>query len=608
MSEREAWYGSVGPFLYDDTDTYEDGVSFYSVRGTQGYFSGAPVLDEEVVRLVDLTGDIEDLRAQAQAYAFLWSENKHAEEMGSGIEELGFFDNFMIDPCYALRNHKHDSDYVSIVPTATEDNLAAFTSTGEIQDSGYSPDDFAANSHNHDTEYISIIAPVVTGNFPMQTATGELEDSGYDPADFSAAGHNHDSDYISIIAAPTAGNFPMQTAGGELEDSTYDASDFATAGHDHDTAYISIVPLATEDDIALFDATGEIKDSGTKIADLATSGHNHDSDYISIVSGATEDNLATFDAAGEVKDSGAKVSDFATSGHNHDTAYISIVPLATENNIAVFDAAGEIKDSGSDLTDFATSGHNHDSDYISIVPAAVENNIAVFDAAGEIQDSGSSISTLSPGGLDTHVQFNDSGVLGGEADLTFAKTANVLQVGASTGRIGLGVTPSRANLETSDKISATAALFTGGSGEYGISVITDTDDATLGFNAFLNAGYKSVSGANSYGGLFQFVPSTGTFHIGPLQNKSTWDLGTFLPKFTILYTGEVGIDETSPVEALDVNGRVKLAQTTAPTPTTDRLYNVSGELYWNGTKLGAATIETELSIQAYALATLLPML
>ena len=43
----------------------------------------------------------------------------------------------------------------------------------------------------------------------------------------------------------------------------------------------------------------------------------------------------------------------------------------------------------------------------------------------------------------------------------------------------------------------------------------------------------------------------------------------------------VGIG-TNPISKLDVAGDVRLAQTTAPTTTTDKLYNVGGNLYWSG--------------------------
>ena len=52
-------------------------------------------------------------------------------------------------------------------------------------------------------------------------------------------------------------------------------------------------------------------------------------------------------------------------------------------------------------------------------------------------------------------------------------------------------------------------------------------------------------------------------------------------------TGNFGLGTTGPLEMLDVNGRVHLAQTTAPGTTTDRLYNVGGSLYWNGIDLTA---------------------
>ena len=51
------------------------------------------------------------------------------------------------------------------------------------------------------------------------------------------------------------------------------------------------------------------------------------------------------------------------------------------------------------------------------------------------------------------------------------------------------------------------------------------------------------------------------------------------------FAGNVGIGTTSPVEALDLNGRLRLAQTTAPDTVADKLYNVGGSLYWNGATL-----------------------
>lgn len=49
--------------------------------------------------------------------------------------------------------------------------------------------------------------------------------------------------------------------------------------------------------------------------------------------------------------------------------------------------------------------------------------------------------------------------------------------------------------------------------------------------------------------------------------------------------GRIGIGAASPVEALDVSGAVRLAGGGVPATTADRLYNDSGNLFWNGVQL-----------------------
>jgi len=85
--------------------------------------------------------------------------------------------------------------------------------------------------------------------------------------------------------------------------------------------------------------------------------------------------------------------------------------------------------------------------------------------------------------------------------------------------------------------------------------------------------------------------------------------GTSVTDDNLIVEGTVGIGTTEANEKLEVAGRILLGQTTAPGDPTDRLYNVGGNLYWNGSALGgsapnqaAATSDTGTSSGSYALA------
>jgi hypothetical protein len=60
----------------------------------------------------------------------------------------------------------------------------------------------------------------------------------------------------------------------------------------------------------------------------------------------------------------------------------------------------------------------------------------------------------------------------------------------------------------------------------------------------------------------------------------------------------IGVFINTNEEALDLEGRIKISQESAPAITTDRLYNVSGDLYWNGAELGAGGGGTTYSGEA----------
>lgn len=53
--------------------------------------------------------------------------------------------------------------------------------------------------------------------------------------------------------------------------------------------------------------------------------------------------------------------------------------------------------------------------------------------------------------------------------------------------------------------------------------------------------------------------------------------------------GNVGIGVSDPDEKLELSGRLHLNQTSSPSTVTDKLYNVGGNLYWNGEQISTGT-------------------
>lgn len=60
-------------------------------------------------------------------------------------------------------------------------------------------------------------------------------------------------------------------------------------------------------------------------------------------------------------------------------------------------------------------------------------------------------------------------------------------------------------------------------------------------------------------------------------------------RIVIGITGAVGIAITDPAEILHIDGRINLEQVSAPASTTDKLYNVAGNLTWNGVDISTVS-------------------
>jgi len=54
MAEKKVYIGSVGPFLFEDVDSYDDGKTLRGLRTNQIYLEDAATGDNEIVRKFEL--------------------------------------------------------------------------------------------------------------------------------------------------------------------------------------------------------------------------------------------------------------------------------------------------------------------------------------------------------------------------------------------------------------------------------------------------------------------------------------------------------------------------------------------------------------------------
>lgn len=158
--------------------------------------------------------------------------------------------------------------------------------------------------------------------------------------------------------------------------------------------------------------------------------------------------------------------------------------------------------------------------------------------------------------------------------------------------IDLSTTPTFANLTLSGLTVDGGVLYTNSSGD-----IAQLSAGSSGYVLSSNG-----SGAAPSWTSLSSLPSVNSWqeNAGALSPKNITDslnLGGVSTASALLHlagtpgensfinTGNLGIGSTVPNEALDVNGRIYLGNTSAPSTTTNRLYATSGSLYWNGLQL-----------------------
>jgi hypothetical protein len=183
---------------------------------------------------------------------------------------------------------------------------------------------------------------------------------------------------------------------------------------------------------------------------------------------------------------------------------------------------------------------------------------------GTLDDVGPNNGNGVPGGTDTQVQFNDGGVFGGDVDLTWNKTTNVLGI---TGDINLNdggtftttlqtITPTAARTISLPDATGTVALVAGSSGQFifnnagrlGGSSVLSIDGSN---NITQNAGryLLGVTSANANGGVLQLsggvtFPATQVASADPNTlddyEEGTWTPTLFMTGVTVVYSTQQG--------------------------------------------------------------------
>lgn len=116
--------------------------------------------------------------------------------------------------------------------------------------------------------------------------------------------------------------------------------------------------------------------------------------------------------------------------------------------------------------------------------------------------------TATPGGSDTHVQYNDGGAFGGEAAFSYDKTTNTLTVSTHKSVAGeaLALTATAPAATTGASVAGVAATITAGSAV----ASTDTAGAAAGGSVTITAGAAArLTSGNANGGDINLVPGAG---------------------------------------------------------------------------------------------------
>ena len=159
---------------------------------------------------------------------------------------------------------------------------------------------------------------------------------------------------------------------------------------------------------------------------------------------------------------------------------------------------------------------------------------------------------------DTYVSAEDSA--GADNDeLKFFTSGDQRAVIKSNGNVGIGTTNPSANLHILG------------------------DNSVLGSQGFIKIANNVHGDAGLIGDSTALITNGSSNQLAIRGGSAGIIFGVgSTPRMILGSTGNVGIGTTSPGERLDVNGRIRIENSTTPTTTSNRLYAVGGNLFWNG--------------------------
>jgi hypothetical protein len=271
----------------------------------------------------------------------------------------------------------------------------------------------------------------------------------------------------------------------------------------------------------------------------------------------------------------------STGINNTAFGFFTLYGTTGSNNVAVGINAMRLSPSGSDNTGIGDR---------ALQAIASGSNTGIGAQALKNTDAGSNNTSLGAFTGLANVTGNQNTLIGANADVLVNNLNNATAIGynakvGSSNSLVLGGTGADAVKVGIGTITPLSLLQVGAK----LSIFTDpTTPQEIIANNVYNDGtdfrYVTTNPAsaltlgNERVGLFTF----------PIGTAGGILAGTPSMRFNLTTLG-LGIQVDNPQEILHVNGATMLNPIAVPGTTTDRLYNVGGNLFWNGTNISSGT-------------------